>query len=63
MLFPLILIYNKEKKVKHFYNNLGRHAVIIYFGFVLIDLSNNYKIVCTMVFMKIVCIKVFYTNC
>ena len=46
-----------------FYNNLGIHAVIIYFCFVLIDLINSYKIVCTMVFIKIVCIMVFYTNC
>ena len=63
ILFSLILIYNKEKELKLFYNNLGIHAVIICFCFVLIDLVNDYKIVCIMVFMKIVCIMVFHMNC
>ena len=41
---------------ENFYNNLGIHAVVIYFCFVLIGLINDYKNiyshnVCTMVFM------------
>ena len=31
MLFPLILIYSKEKGKKNFNNNLGIRRVIIYF--------------------------------
>ena len=62
MLFPLILIYSKEKKVQFFYNNFGIRAVIIYFCFVLIGFINDYKHiysrnvylgVCGMIFMKV----------
>ena len=42
--------------MKFFNNNLGIHAVIIYFYFVLVDLINDYKNVyshnvCMMVFL------------
>ena len=62
MLFPLILIYSKEKKVQFFYNNFGIRAVIIYFSFVLIGFINDYKHiyscnvylgVCGMIFMTV----------
>ena len=36
---------------------------MIHFCFVLIDLINDYKIVCIMVFMRIFCIMVFYVHC
>ena len=64
--------------MKIFYNNLGIHAMTIYFCFVLIDLINDYKNVysrsnnvclgvCMMVFMRIVSIKGlwdgFYVYC
>ena len=42
-----------------FYNNCGYTCTDYIFYFVLINLINNYKIVCTLVFMKIVCIMVF----
>ena len=51
-----------------FYNNLGIRAVILYFCFALIGLINDYKNiyshnVCIKVFIKIVSIMVFHTNC
>ena len=51
MFFPFILICSKEKSLKSFYNNLGIHAVIVYFTLCLS--------ICVIVFMGIVCIMVF----
>ena len=48
-------LYNYEI----FYNNLGMHALIIHFCFVLIGLNNDYK----NVYSHNVCILVFHTNC
>ena len=44
-------LYNYE----NFYNNLGIHALIVYFYFVLIDLIND----CENIYSHNVCIMVF----
>ena len=50
--------YNNQKEI---YDNLGIHAVIIYFTLCLLIVFIG--IVCIMFFIKIVCIMVFHTNC
>ena len=55
-------LYSVKKKIIIFNNNWGIHTLIVYICFVLIDLINGYK-KNHKIFMRIVCIMVFHTNC
>ena len=46
MFFPFIFYILKKKRLKHFYNNYGMSALIIYFYYMLIDTINRCIYVC-----------------